>query len=485
MKDSLSNKKLYIKKSQAVKSTAINTGFSLPNSVIDNTKTIECLFLHKLSDVANFGYLFAGTNVSSPFATSGLYLTSGKLAYSFYWKGSTSGACVINVGQLEDDNWYKVTCNIGTTLSMKMNKMTIVNDEIVVGADILSTTTAIGNETLLGEFGVLSGKYSSCAFNYASGNVMAYLKMWNNSDILSYDFSFCNTGGTKVVNLVNSDLYQLSNVTVNSFWNYTQDFHHRNYLNGFTRYRKTGENDILITNSDNGDQNTTNESGYTVTRVVNGCGDIWNGCESKVKLEDVQTSEEIVVANATNTVLNGTYQRHGDYDGKSYWYDGDLSTYTHFFNWNSTYQVWYWGSTGGTILFYSTDDVAHPYLVGTWNVQNGSLPAGNISISQQDEMYLADKNHIWFDENTGVGKEVKLGTDFTCDGTSTSNQATMIINDINNYDTKSFYIFSEDKILGENTRVLQKIGMGSVIVMDGTNVVYDGNYTVTDYNITF
>lgn len=368
-----------------------NSGFSLPNSVFNNTSKIECLIYHKLSDVSA-GYLFASENNNPPYSTSGLYLNSGKISYMFYWKGSIGSSCLIPVSALQDDNWYKVTINIGTNISFKMNKLTIVNDEIVIGSDINSSTTVAGTDTPVGDFGVLCGKYNSGALGVSSMHRFAYFKMWNNSNILSYDFSFCNNGGTKVVNLVDGNLFQLYNITVNSFWNYTQDFHHRNYRNGFARYTKTGERDILITKSDSGQRYIVNETGYVLKRHVDGCGSIWNGCESKVKLQDVQIT---------------------------------------------------------------------------------------------DDIFLADKNHIWFDEITGVGKEVKLGVDFTCNGISTSNEATMIINDINNYDTKNFYIFSADKILGENTRVLQKIGMGGVIVMDGTNVVYDGNYTVTDYTITF
>jgi hypothetical protein len=463
----------------------VNTCARITNFNYDAVKKIEMLFYHNIADLENLGFMFGSENVSSPYATTGIYLSTNKILYNLYWKGSTSNACAINVSAIQDGNWYKFTATIGTNISYKLNKMTIVDNEVVIGSDINSTSTAVGTQTPAPNMGIFALNNSSNVGVYSSKHRIAYMKFYGENDVLLYDFSFCNGGGTKIVNLVDGSLYDITNVTANSFHNYTQDFHHRNFTNGYTKYTKIGENDIRITNSDNGDQNVTTESGYNVVRVVGGSENkIWNGCESKVKFDDVNPIQTLIVSGAGDTTLNGNYYVIDVYAGKNRYIDNTLSDYTHFWNWDGI--KWNWGVSGGIAKFTSNEDVATPDLVTIWTqVGTGTLPVGAISVSNADDLFIADKNRIWFD-TSGVAQEIKLGVDFTCDMTSTSNESNMIINDIENFNTKNFYIYSVEPKNEKHSKLLQKIGMKDVIVVDNEDILYDENgYTVMDYEITF
>lgn len=182
--DPVSNLKLYPKKSGCVKSDALSSGFKLPNSEIDLIGKVEVFLHHKLADVENFGYVWAGQNTSGPaYATTGLYLTTGKLAYYSYFKGSTSGGCAILTSALEDDNTYIFTTDFMTdNITMKANKVTIVNNAVVIGNNINGTTTAKGTETLTADIGILSGRTNS-TYVYSSKHKIFWIKFYDKSGL--------------------------------------------------------------------------------------------------------------------------------------------------------------------------------------------------------------------------------------------------------------------------------------------------------------
>lgn len=467
-----------------MKPTSATTIARVADFPFDSIKKIEMLFYHDTDEISNLGFNFGCENTLPPYATTGFYLSTNKILLNLYWKGSTSGACAVNVSALENKNWYKMTAVIAANISYKLNKMTITDNLIITGSDINSTSTPVGTQTpysVLGIFGILLSNNTS---NYSSQHRIAYLKFYGDNDELLFDFQFCNNGGTKIFNLVNGDSYPISNINESIFYDYKQDFIHKNFENGFTKYIKTGSRDILVTNSNEGDQITTTESGYSVVRNVGGStGKTWNGCESRVRFDDVEVTNTLNLSGWGDSVLNGSYHIVDIYEGKNRYIDNTLLDYTHFIVWQSG--QWKIGVSGGAVKWVSNDDVLTPDLVTTWVVYGtGTEPSGIISISQQDDLFIADKNHIWF-ESDGTANEIKLGTDFTCDGNLTSNEGFMFINDVLNYNTINFYIFNEDKILIKNTKILQKIDMGDVIVYDGDNATYEGNYTVMDYEITF
>lgn len=481
IQDPVSGLKMYPKKSSSVKATAANSCIPVSKTILTNTRKIRSLLKHKLSDLNNGGYVWAGENVSSPYATTGLHLTSGKYAYSFYWKGSTSGACAINAGQLEDDNFYLCTQTIGAeNISMKMNKLTIVNNAIVIGNDINSTTTAKGTEELTGDrFGILSACYSNGSYNYASGNQMVYIEFLDANDNVLLSFNFSEGAGQQVFDIISGNAYQIYNITESAFWNYTQDFNHHNFRYGFTLYQKAGEADIRVPNKKDGSEITpvSIPSGYSRIANYKECRLTFNQCENVFVLDNVSAGIKTLHGTFNQTFwggvmpLNVDFLQSGVTNGKPKWVsvDGDLVQ---------------WEDNGGLawcvrshlylpgIQCYSYDDVESPDLCVTWTGRGGTnyidfeLTIGNASV-----LYAADVDFVLFTENTGVAKEINVGT---LDVNLGIDRGYLYINP--NPQEKNFMLYKTNKTLNNDVKVIKYIGLKDEIVTDENgDVVYDKN----------
>ena len=383
IQDPVSTLKLYPKQSQAVKPDALSTGFSLPNSELDSIGKVEVCLHHKLADVENFGFIWASQNTSGPqYATTGLYLTSGKNGYSTMFKGSAAANCIILTSALEDDNTYILTSDFNAAnITMKANKITIVNNEKIIGSDINGTTTAKGTETLTADIGVLSGRTNS-AYVYSSKHKIFWIKFYNKSGELMHEFNFSEGYGVQTFDVVTKNAYTISNVNPTLFWNQKQDFNHYNFRYGFTLYQKSGSPDIRIPNDklQNEIVPISIPSGYARIANYKECRKTFNQCESKFKLDDLTVNQDLVVTGAGDVALNGVYPLRGQYNGRNWYYDGKLSgisQWTHAFKWDGT--QWVWSVNPGTILFYGVGDVQTPMECTSWIPAIGTLPVGAIA----------------------------------------------------------------------------------------------------------
>lgn len=418
VQDAKSLLKLYPKQSGAVKATAANSCIPISKTILANTKKINSVFKHKLSELNNFGYVWAGANVSSPYATTGLYLTSGKLAYSFYWFGSTAGACNILTSALEDDNYYLCRQTVGeTNISMKMNKLTNVNNAIVIGSDINSTTTAKGTEELTGSrFGILSACYSNGSYNYASGNQMVYIEFLDENDNVLLRFNFSEGYGEQVFDIVSGTAYSISNITVADFWSYKQDFNHYNFRYGFTLYQKDGSPDIRIPNKKDGSEIILPAPPTGYTRIANykECRQTFNNCENVFVLDNVSAGTQTLIGTFGQTFWGGTmpetveFTQNGTLNGKPVWesVDGDLIRWEY----NNDGLAWCIRShlyLPG-IQCYSYDDVASPDLATTWIGRGGTdYVSFELQTSNASDLYTADINRVLFDVD-GTAKELTI-----------------------------------------------------------------------------
>lgn len=458
--DPKSNLKLYPKQSGAVKPDALSSGFKLPNSEIDLIGKVEVCLHHKLSDLENLGFIWASQNTSGPdYATTGLYLATGKTAYYSYFKGSTSGGCAVSTGALEDDNVYILTTDFNTSnVVMKANKVTIVDNAKVIGSDINGSTTAKGTGNLTADIGILSGRTNS-AYVYSSKHKIFWIKFYDKQGDLMHEFNFSEGAGSQTFDAVTGNAYDISNINPSLFWNYTQDFNHYNFRYGFTLYQKSGSPDIRVPNKK--DQSEiilpAPPSGYSRVANYKECRLTFNQCENVFVLDDVSATEGISVAGAGNEILNGAYQRHGDYAGKSYWYDGDLSTYTHFFNWDGI--RWNWGTISGTVWLVSYEDVEHPWLIESWTTQGmGVEPIGSVSQIALSPLKTADVDNVLFDED-GTAKEINIST---LDVDLGFDRGYLYINP--NISEHDFMLYGTDKTLKDDEKIIKYIGLKDEIV---------------------
>jgi len=118
-----------------------------------------------------------------------------------------------------------------------------------------------------------------------------------------------------------------------------------------------------------------------------------------------------------------------------------------------------------------------------WNGAETKVKLEDVATSSA--MYLADPDHIFFTDGTGVAKEVDLTNDGFRQGTFDvpKNNGYMFINDVvHTYGMTNFYIFDTQKLNKKHSDVLRKIGMGSVIeYADGAIVYTDGITDLISY----
>jgi len=479
IQDPVSQLKLYPKQSNSVKATAVNSCIPVSKTILTNTRKVRSLFKHKLSELNNFGYLWAGQNTSSPYATTGLYLTSGKSAYSFLWFGSVAGGCAINIGQLEDDNYYICTQTVGeSNISMKMNKVTIVNNAIVVGSDINSTTTAKGTEELSGScFGILSACYSNGSYNYASGNQMIYIEFLDENDNVLLSFNFSEGAGQQVFDVISGSAFAIYNITESVFWENKQDFSHYNFRYGFTLYQKSGSPDIRIPNKKDGSEITPASvpSGYSRIANYKECRQTFNQCENTFVLDDVDV-EKITVSGITyKTNLNGDYALIGTHSGNLLYekIGGDITTRM----WKNDVEYgWNIGDFSDVAYFQETptgDGVTSadfPYNATFVPTVFGTGDAV-CTLTESSNLYNADPDFILFTENTGVAKQINIGT---LDVDIGHNRGYMYINP--NVQEKDFMLYGTNKTLTDDLKIIKYIGLGDEVVTDESGeVIYDEN----------
>jgi hypothetical protein len=470
--DPVSGLKLYPTQSNCIKPTALSTGFPIPNSEIDLIEEIESFFHHKLSELENFGYLFEAENTGST-AITGMYLTSGKTGYNLYWKGSASSGCIILTSALEDDNWYISNCYIGSTLSHKMRKVTLVDNELIIGLDINSTTTAKGTASLTSDLGVLCGRNSAGSQFYSSKHKFGYIKIYGAGRTLMHHFVFSEGAETQVFDIVTGNAYTVNNATLPNLWtNNKQDFYHHNFKYGFTLYQKSGSPDLRIPNKLDGTEivPAAIPSGYTRIANYKECKKSFNQCENLFKLDDVSVSDGgLTLTGWGDSVLNGAYHIVDTYEGKPRYIDNTLLDYTHFIVWQSG--QWKIGVSGGIVKWTSSEDVATPDLVTTWTVfGTGTAPAGTIEAAESSPLYSADYDHYLFTENTGVAKEIDLKL---LNMASISDRGYLYYNETLR---QSFMLYATDKTLINDIKIIKYIGMSSRISYDESgDINYDEN----------
>lgn len=437
--DPISNLKLYPKQSGAVKPDALSTGFKLPNSEIDLIGKVEVFFHHKLADVENFGFIWAGQNTSGPaYAATGLYLTSGKVGYSTMFKGSLAANCIILCSALEDDNHYIMTSDFNTdNVVMKANKVTIVDNAKIIGSDINGTTTAKGTETLTADIGILSGRTNS-TYVYSSKHKIFWIKFYDKSGVLMHEFNFSEGYGQQTFDAITGNAYDISNINPDLFWNYTQDFNHYNFRYGFTLYQKAGADNIRIPNKKDGSEITPASvpSGYSRIANYKECRKTFNQCESKFKLDDVSAGVEQINATFNQGFWGGTFPestvfiKTGEKEYQNE--DGDL------IKWFSNV----WGCRSHTYpvmnhLYSYTEDLETALSEMTGVNQSFELQTGEAS-----DLYNADPDFVLFTESTGVAKEIEIGSIYSEIVDLTHDRGHLYINEDSN---KNMMLYKTDK----------------------------------------
>ena len=413
--DPVSNLKLYPKQSNSAKATLTTSGAKLPKAIADNIRKIYILFHHKLADVVS-GYLCAGENVSSPYATSGIYLSSGKLQYQFSWHGSLAAAA-INTSALTDDSVYLLTATISTNISFKMNKLSIVNNALVVGSDINSTSVAVGTDSLTGDFGILAGAYSSGSLANGSKHKVFYMRFEDvNSDCIA-SFNFSEGAGNKITDVCSGNQYEILNETdFATFWSKKQDFWHYNFRYGFTLYQKSGSPDLRIPNKVDGTEIVPSSipSGYTRIANYKECKKQFNQCESLFCLDSVSAGESILQGYFDPAFWDVTmpknidFQQDGTLNGKPKFVSagGDLIQWEDYggFAWCVRSHLYLPG-----VQCYSYDDVTTPDLATTWTGRGGTDYINlTLATSGASDLYTADPDFVLFTESTGVAKNIDV-----------------------------------------------------------------------------
>lgn len=380
------------------------------------------------------------------------------------WRNPGSYSTISKTGLTAD--WYRFSMIVtSTTVQIKLLNL---RTNVELSGNIVSVGTVSNADTFNYTFlcyGISgsTGAYGSIGVNFSNITISR-----NGTCLLHVPLS--SGANDKVVDICNKTTYSLGFFTTSTGWTKLSDYFHANFYYGFTLYTKSGSSDLRICNAHDGSEIIPSSvpSGYTRVANYGPSTTTFNRCESKFKLDDVNPLTDLLVTGAGDSILNGAYQRHGDYMGKSYWYDGDLSTYTHFFNWSGS--KWNWGKTGGTTVFESTEDVADPWDVVNWTNLYGTLPVGNIVEPTSSTLYSADIDHVLFTVDTGVAKEFDINNIIVDD---TYNRGYMFYNYL---DYKDFLMYKTNKTLNKDTKVIKSIGLKDQILYDESgNVLYDEN----------
>jgi len=404
-----------------------------------------------------------------------LYLTSGKNGYSTLFKGSPAENCIILTSALQDDNTYIITSDFNTSnVTMKANKVTIVNNAKVIGSDINGSTTAKGTETLTADIGILSGRTNS-AYVYSSKHKIFWIKFYDKSNNLMHEFNFSEGAGQQTFDVVTGNAYDISNINPNDFWNYKQDYNHYNFRYGFTLYQKTGAADIRIPNKK--DQSeivpVSVPSGYSRVANYKECRQTFNQCENVFKLNNT------TVATVLRCATAGTADAIGDYvynSTNSRWVNTTTGAYIYLQGGTE----WYWKDAANILLYYGYASTS-PANVVTWFRSGGAEPAPSQlqSVLITSDLYNADPDFVLFTENTGVAKEINIGT---LDVNIGIDRGYLYINP--NIQEHDFMLYGTDKTLKDDEKIIKYIGLGDEIVytsvtqQDGSvidEVTYDEN----------
>jgi hypothetical protein len=397
---------------------------------------------------------------------SGMMIPGGlnESAFEGRWRLQSTGSTISKTGLTAD--WYRYSMIVtATTFRIKLLNLrtNVLLEGSAVGIGTVDNADNFDYTALCYGISGVTGAYGTVGVNFSNFRI-------TRSGVTLVNLPFSTGAGTQIVNVYNGAVYNLGFFTASTGWAKLSDYCHYNFVNGFTLYQKDANPDIRIPNKIDGTEITiTPPSGYT--RISNQKASLltFNQCESKVKLDDVDIQQEIIVTNATDTILNGKYQRHGDYAGKSYWYDGDLGTYTHFFNWDGI--KWNWGTSGGITLLKSNENVAHPWLVQNWVAVTGNLPAGNIVEKTASALYSADIDRVLFTEGTGVAKEFFIGDIKIEEGID---RGYLYINE--DIEQKDFMLYSSDKTLLDDLKIIKYLGYADRVSYDEEEVPnYDEN----------
>ena len=374
------------------------------------------------------------------------------MQYQFSWHGSLAAA--INTSALTDDSVYLLTATIGeTNISFKMNKITIVNNALVFGSDINSSVVAKGTDTLIGDFGILAGAYSSGNVAAGSKHKVFYMRFEDvNSDCIA-SFNFSEGAGNKITDVCSGNQYEILNETdFATFWSKKQDFWHYNFRYGFTLYQKTGSPDLRIPNKVDGTEivPASIPNGYTRIANYKECQKTFNQCENVFKLDDVAEVSRDVLAVCPDTFYSGLYVRQNDGLYICAANNCEIS------------------AVSGTWRFRNRTTYAIPYLITQTNITNPGIEnwsvvgvtCSNPVVFSNIDLYNADVDHILFTESTGIAKNIDLKTLLVDEG---KDRGYLYYNYI---DYRNFILYSTDKTLLSDVKVLKYIGIGNLISYD-------------------
>jgi len=295
-------------KSPAVKPTIIQTGFKISKTVLANARKCVFVFHHKLADLVSGYFGFAKENLTAvigDYYTFALYLNGTKTQYQFYH--GTSGVSVINVSALVDDSYYKVTAIWGgTNHSFKFEKLTRVNNVVTLGTAVNSTVGTSGANIADIDLGILAANYSNGSIGNGSKAKICCMQFFDASDNCIIHIPFSEGTGSLATDVCTGTVYTIANETdFAAFRNYTQDFSFYNFRYGFTLYQKSGSPDIRIPNKQDGSEVilAAIPAGYSRTANYKECKNTFNQCESKVKLDDVDTSSPLYLADINHVLF--------------------------------------------------------------------------------------------------------------------------------------------------------------------------------------
>lgn len=479
--------KLYSKQSFSAKPTKIQAGYKLAKAIADdlsdNGGEIEICFKHDLANVVS-GYLTARENLLPPYGPSGLYLTSGKISYSFYWDGSIGSNCVIPVSSLTDGAYYIAKLTVAATLSFTLQKVTKVGNLNTIGAAINSTTTPKGITKANADMGVFAGCYSSGSLNNGSKHEIVYIKFKNNMGVCISEVYFCNGNENLVTDVCAGSNYTVLNEDdFPSFWNHKQDYFHYNFRYGHTvYYNETSELYLRIPNKKNQTEIilASIPSGYSRIANYKECRLTFNNCENTFKLDDVSLPvADITISNADIADFNKTLAYMGNYPSTTspYW------KYTASTTAKDIYCVQWFGrwflfigqvdeNVINTQYYGNTYNLTHPDLETDWRYYSilGNAP---IVITKETSssagLYTSDIDLILFNVD-GTAKEIDLKL---LNMASISDRGYLYYNETLR---QSFMLYGTNKTLENDVKIIKYIGMSSRITYTESGTVeYDEN----------
>lgn len=389
-----------------------------------------------------------------------------------YYKGSAPASLATSA--LEDDNYYIFSTDFTqATVKIVANKVTIVNNAKVIGSNINGTAQTKGTQELTTDLGILSGR-NNTAYVVSSKHKIIWIKFYDKQGALMHEFNFSEGAGETTYDVVTGNAYPISNINLDpaAFWNYKQDFNHYNFRYGFTLYQKSGSPDIRIPNKKDGSEIILPAPPTGYTRIANykECRQTFNQCENVFKLDNVAEVSRDVLAVCPDSFYNGLYVRQND------------ELYICTAN-NSEISI-----SGGTWRFRNRTTYAIPYLitrVWPWQtnpaLENWSVvgvTCSNPVVFSNQDLYNADVDHVLFTANTGVAKQINIGT---LDVDLNFNRGHMYINP--NIREHDFMLYKTNKTLKDDEKILKYIGLGDEILTDdktGETIVDENDHVILE-----